>query len=160
MLADDDLPFGACRPIARGKPMRKMLPLAILLVMISLPALAQSAAMIQAQNDRLAAAFDKGDAAAVRAMYGADAVVLPDRGEMVRGKDLTAFWRAVVRRIGDFKRVTLTVEPLGPGFAQEIGRFSFRKRRDRVETSGKYVAVWQKDGSAWKRITDIWNRDR
>lgn len=140
--------------------MRKLLLLAILLVMISLPASAQSVAVIQAQNDELAAAFDKGDAAAVRAMYGADAAVLPDQGDMVRGKDLLPFWRAVVRRIGDFKRKTLAVKPLGPGFAQEIGRFSFRKRRDRVETSGKYVVVWQKDGGDWKRITDIWNRDR
>lgn len=140
--------------------MRNMLSLAILLVMITFPAWAQSVALIQAQNDKLAAAFDKGDAAAVRAMYGADAAVLPDQGDMVRGKALTAFWRAVVRRIGDFKRETLAVKPLGPGFAQEIGRFSFRKRRDRIETSGKYVVVWQQEGGDWKRITDIWNRDR
>jgi ketosteroid isomerase-like protein len=140
--------------------MRRMLLLAMVFAVVSLPALAQGVATFQAQNDKLAAAFARGDAAAVRAMYAEDAVVLPDRGEIVRGKDLAAFWRAVVRRIGDFRRVTLAVRPLGPGFAQEIGHFSFRRRRDLVETSGKYVVVWQKRGTEWQRIADIWNTDR
>lgn len=134
--------------------------LALLLALVSLPAVAQSVATMQAQNDAMAAAFARHDAGAVRAMYDEDAFVLPDRGEMVHGADLLQFWQAVVERVGDFNRVTLDVEPLGAGFAQEIGHFSFRMRRDLKETSGKYVVVWRQRDGAWKRIADIWNTDR
>jgi ketosteroid isomerase-like protein len=140
--------------------MRKLIPLALLFALASPAAFAQSVAMMQAQNDALTAAFAKGDAAAVRAMYGENAYVLPDRGDMVHGADLQRFWQAVVRRIGNFKRVTLDVEPLGPGFAREIGRFRFQRWHDLAETSGKYVVVWQKRDGDWKRIADIWNTDR
>jgi ketosteroid isomerase-like protein len=141
--------------------MRKTIPLALLFVMLTLPAAAQSVAMMQAQNDAMTAAFANSNAAAVRAMYDDEALVLPDRGEMVHGADnLTRFWRAVVRRIGDFKRTTLEVKPLGPGFAEEVGHFSFRRRRDLVETSGKYVVVWRERDGSWKRLTDTWNTDR
>jgi ketosteroid isomerase-like protein len=140
--------------------MRKTIPLALLFVMVALPAHAQSLAAIQAQNDATTAAFDRSDAAAVRAMYDDEALVLPDRGEMVHGAELTRFWQAVVRRIGDFKRTTLEVKPLGPGFAQEVGTFSFKRRRDLVETSGKYVVVWRERDGTWKRLTDIWNTSR
>jgi ketosteroid isomerase-like protein len=140
--------------------MRTLIPLVLLFALASPAALAQSVPQMQAQNDALTNAFAKGDAAAVRAMYGDNAVVLPDRGETVRGPDLLRFWQAVVRRIGNFKRVTLEVQPLGPGFALEIGHFSFQRWHDLAETSGKYVVVWQKRDGDWKRITDIWNTDR
>jgi ketosteroid isomerase-like protein len=134
--------------------------LVLILLAAGLPARAQSVAVIEAQNEKLAAAFNKGDAAGVRAMYSADAFVLPAGGEMVQGKDLLPFWRAVVERIGGFKRVTLDVKPLGPDAAREIGRFSFSTKRELRETSGKYVAIWQKLGDDWKLTTDIWNTDR
>jgi ketosteroid isomerase-like protein len=140
--------------------MRKTMVLAPLLALVSLPAAAQSVALMQAQNDAMTAAFARHDAAAVRATYDEDAFVLPDRGETVHGADLLRFWRAVVERVGDFKRVTLEVEPLGAGFAQEIGHFSFRMSRDLKEVSGKYVVVWRQRDGAWKRLTDIWNADR
>ncbi len=140
--------------------MRKMMALALLLALVSPPAVAQSVALMQAQNDAMTAAFARHDAAAVRAMYDEDAFVLPDRGEMVHGAGLLRFWQAVVGRVGHFKRVTLDVEPLGAGFAREIGHFSFRMSRDLKETSGKYVVVWRQRDGAWKRLTDIWNTDR
>lgn len=140
--------------------MRKLLVLVLVLAAVAPPARAQSAAMIQAQNDKLAAAFNRGDAAAVRAMYGDDAFVLPAGGEMVRGKDLLPFWRAVVERIGSFKRVTVDVKPLGPDVVREIGRFSFSTKRELRETAGKYVVVWQNIGGEWKLATDIWNMDQ
>jgi ketosteroid isomerase-like protein len=140
--------------------MRQMMLLALLLPLVSHPAAAQSVAQMQALNDQVTAAFAKNDAAAVCAAYGEDAVVLPDRGETVAGAGLQRFWQAVVARMGDWQRETLSVEPLGPGFAREVGRFSFKNRRDLTETSGKYVVVWAERNGAWKRITDIWNRDR
>lgn len=141
--------------------MPRMIALALLLLLL-LPRLAaaQSVAQIQALNDQLTAAFASNDAAAVCASYGEDAAVMPDRGEMVEGQALRPFWQAVVARMGDWQRETLSVEPLGPGFAREIGRFSFKNRRDLTETKGKYVVVWAERNGAWKRIADIWNGDR
>jgi ketosteroid isomerase-like protein len=43
-------------------------------------------ATIQKLNDEWTAAFDKGDAAAVAAIYAPDAYVLPPGGDMVKGR--------------------------------------------------------------------------
>ena len=49
------------------------------------PALAQDKATIEKLNDAWTAAFNKGDAAAVAAMYTEDAYVLPPGGEYGQG---------------------------------------------------------------------------
>src|SRR5262249_52783610 len=57
------------------------------------PALAQSKEAIQKLNDEWAAAFNKGDAGAVAALYTADAYVLPAGAPMVKGRaDIQKFW--------------------------------------------------------------------
>ena len=137
----------------------------ILLAIVFIPLLAvaahaQDAPAIAAQNDKLVATFNKGDAVALRALYTEDAVVLPAGGDMVRGKDLLPFWRAVLARIDNFKRSTVDLQPLGNEAAREIGVFSFRTKRELKETSGKYVVLWQRVGSDWKIATDIWNADK
>jgi uncharacterized protein (TIGR02246 family) len=50
------------------------------------PAVAQDKATIEKLNDAWTAAFNKGDAAAVAAMYTLDAVVLPPGADMVKGR--------------------------------------------------------------------------
>src|SRR6266851_654997 len=82
------------------KPMRRIasfavcLGLAACLGLFASPALAQSKAEIQQLNDQWAAAFTKGDAAAVAAMYTEDAYVLPAGAAMVKGRAATeALWR-------------------------------------------------------------------
>ena len=66
--------------------MRRIAILALCLGLLSAPALAQSKAAIQKLNDQWAAAFNKGDAAAVAAMYTSDAYVLPAGAPMVQGR--------------------------------------------------------------------------
>ncbi|HYM01310.1 MAG TPA: nuclear transport factor 2 family protein [Stellaceae bacterium] len=135
--------------------------LAVLLApLLAVAAVAQDASAIAAQNDKLMATFNKGDAVALRALYTQDAFVLPAGGEMVRGKDLQPFWRAVVARIDNFKRSTVDLMPLGNEAAREIGVFSFRTKRELKETSGKYVVLWQRVDGDWKIATDIWNADK
>ena len=56
---------------------------------------------IQAKNYNLAAAFERGDAAGVAAVYGEDAVLMPPNMEMFRGRAaIQSFWqrRALPRR--------------------------------------------------------------
>ena len=93
-----------------------------LVVSFAAPALAQNTATIQKLNDKWAAAFNKGDAAAVAAMYADDAYVLPPGGDMVKGRSaIAAFWKAAMQQVGQPKLVTVDVLRLGPRAAREIG---------------------------------------
>ena len=66
--------------------MRRVVMAAICLVLAAAPTLAQSKAAIQKLNDEWAAAFNKGDAAALAGMYTSDAYVLPAGEGMVKGR--------------------------------------------------------------------------
>ena len=91
-------------------------------VLVAGPVLAQSKAAIQQLNDKWTAAFNKGDAAAVAAMYAEDAYVLPPGSDMVEGrKAIEAFWRGAVKQFGDARLVTMDVLPLGRSAAREVG---------------------------------------
>ena len=136
----------------------------LILILISgaTAALAQDKAAIQKLNDAWTAAFNKGDAAAVAAMYTEDAYVLPPGAEIVKGRTaIEAFWRQAAQQMGDAKLTVLDVLPLGRAAAREIGTVTLKtKSQPPQEVVGKYVVVWQKVGSAWKLATDIWNTDK
>jgi uncharacterized protein (TIGR02246 family) len=126
------------------------------------PAFAQDKATIVKLNDAWAAAFNKGDASAVAAMYTADAFVLPPGAEMVKGRAaIEAFWRQAAQQMGDAKFTTIDVLPLGPAAAREIGTVSLKsKSQPPQEIIGKYAVVWRKIGGSWKLATDIWNTNK
>ncbi len=125
-------------------------------------ALAQSKATIQQLNDQWDAAFDKGDAAALAAMYAEDAYLLPPGHEMARGRSqIRAFWAGAVQQLGDAKLTTVDVQRLGRGAAREIGTFSFAtKAQPPQPVVGKYVVVWRRIGGHWLLATDIWNTNK
>src|SRR6201987_6354597 len=78
------------------------------------PALAQDRATIEKHNDVWTAAFNKGDAAAVAALYTEDAYVLPPGSAMVKGRpEIEAFWHQAAQQMTDAKLTTLDVLPLG-----------------------------------------------
>jgi uncharacterized protein (TIGR02246 family) len=126
------------------------------------PALAQSKAAIQKLGDQWAAAFNKGDAAAVAAMYTKDAYVLPAGGEMVQGRAaIEALWKKDMEQLGDGKCTTLDVKPLGASAAREIGTCTFKtKSQPPQDVDIKYAVVWQKEGGRWKLLQDIWNMNK
>ncbi len=131
-------------------------------VLIVGPALAQSTATIQQLNDKWAAAFNQGDAAAVAAMYAEDAYVLPPGGDMVKGRGaIEAFWKAAMQQVGQPKLVTLDVLRLGPRAAREIGAVTLEtKAQPPQQIVGKYVVVWRRIGGHWLLATDIWNMEQ
>jgi uncharacterized protein (TIGR02246 family) len=126
------------------------------------PALAQNRATIEKLNDAWTAAFNKGDAAAVAALYAEDAYVLPPGSAMVKGRAaIEAFWRQAAQQMTDAKLTTLDVLPLGRSAAREIGTVTLKtKSQPPQEVVGKYVVVWRKVGRDWKLATDIWNTDK
>jgi uncharacterized protein (TIGR02246 family) len=126
------------------------------------PALAQNKATIEKLNDVWTAAFNKGDAAAVAALYTEDAYVLPPGSAMVKGRAaIEAFWRQAAQQMSDAKLTTVDVLPLGRSAAREIGTVALKtKSQPPQEVVGKYVVVWRKIGRDWKLATDIWNTDK
>jgi len=123
----------------------------------AVPALAQDKATIERLNDAWTAAFNKGDAAAVAALYTEDAHVLPPGADMVKGRSaIEAFWRRAAQQMGEAKLTTLDVQPLGPRAAREIGTVTLKtKSQPPQEITGKYAVVWRKVGGKWKLATDI-----
>jgi uncharacterized protein (TIGR02246 family) len=125
-------------------------------------ALAQDKATIEKLNNAWTAAFNKGDAQAVAAMYAEDAYVLPPGSDIVKGRAaIEAFWRQAAQQMTDAKLTTLDVLPLGRTAAREIGTVSLKtKSQPPQEVVGKYAVVWRKIDGRWKLATDIWNTNK
>lgn len=140
----------------------RVVMIAAALALLAGAALAQSKAAIQKLNDQWAAAFNKGDAAALAAMYTDDAYVLPAGAPMVKGRaDIQKFWGGAMQQLGDIKLTTIDVKPLGPSAAREIGTGTFKTKGATPQDGAlKYAVVWQKEGGQWKLLQDIWNTDK
>jgi uncharacterized protein (TIGR02246 family) len=119
-------------------------------------------ATIEKLNDAFVTAFNKGDFAAVGAMYTEDAAALPPGSSMISGRsNIQAFWGQAGQGISDVKLTTVDVKTLGPDSAREIGTFALTtKGQQSQQVTGKYVVVWQRAGNDWKLATDIWNADK
>jgi uncharacterized protein (TIGR02246 family) len=126
------------------------------------PTLAQDKATIEKLNGIWTTAFNKGDAAAVAALYTEDAYVLPPGSEIVKGRAaIEAFWRQAAQQLTDAKLTTVDVLPLGAEAAREIGTVTLKtKTQPPQEIVGKYAVVWRKSGGDWKLATDIWNTNK
>jgi len=142
--------------------MRRFTLLALCFGLLTTPALAQTTAQIQKLNDQWMAAFNKGDAAAVAAMYTIDAYVLPDGKEMVKGRSaIEALWKQQMAGATVEKITTLDVKPLGANAAREIGTATMKtKDQPPQDVVIKYAVVWQKEGGQWKLLQDIWNMNK
>jgi len=142
--------------------MVRKIALAACLVLCAAPAMAQSVAAIQKLDDAWAAAFNKGDARAVAAMYAEDAYVLPNMGDMVHGRPaIQAFLTDAMKQIGDISLKAADVLPLGGNAAREIGTFTMKtKGQPPQDVAGKYVVVWRKINGRWLLATDIWNSNK
>jgi uncharacterized protein (TIGR02246 family) len=129
------------------------------LAILASPVMAQDKATIQQLSNQFGEAFNRGDAAAVAALYTEDAYLLPPGAEMAKGRTaVQTFWKAASEQVGNMKLTTVEVMPLGENAAQEIGSFTLRtKAQPPQEVAGKYVVIWRKVGADWKLATDIWN---
>lgn len=139
--------------------MSRIAMLAACFILVVGPAAAQSKATIQKADDKWSEAFNKGDAAALAAMYTEDAYVLPPGAEIIKGRSaIGAFWQQHMQQIGDVKCTALDVKPLGRKAAREIGTCSFRTKGQQPQDGAlKYAVVWEKVGGQWELLQDIWN---
>jgi ketosteroid isomerase-like protein len=120
-------------------------------------------AAIEVANKQFVAAFNKGDAAGVAAMYSGDARVMPPNGPMGEGgQAVQQFWQGAISAGAKIVSLeTLHVESRGD-LAFEVGRYKLTVPAPGGATAtdtGKYVVVWEREGGKWKLATDIWNSD-
>jgi len=132
------------------------------LLLLCTPALAQSKAAIQKLEEKWADAFNKGDAAAVAALYTEEAYVLPPGAPMVHGRaDIQSFWGQAMQQFGDVKCTVVDVLPIGRTGAREIGTCAFKTKGASPQDGAlKYAVVWRKVDRQWLLNTDIWNIDK
>ena len=148
--------------------MRRTLLLLALVALSSSLVLAQSKggnvrAAIEAANKQFITALNRGDAAAVAAMYTADARLLPPNSPMGEGRQaIQQFWQGAIGAGAKMVSLeTLHVESQG-SLAYEVGRYTLTSPTAGGGTTtdtGKYVVVWEREGSKWKLASDIWNSD-
>jgi uncharacterized protein (TIGR02246 family) len=138
--------------------MRKTLLAAAMLALSATPALANDNAMIQAADDALAAAFNKGDGAAVGAMYAPDATMLPGDNKLYKGADITAFWVGATGALANLKLTVLETERLSPTYIREISRVEYdTKGANSVHANVTAVVVYKLVDGKWMLWTDIFH---
>jgi len=123
---------------------------------------AEPRAAITEANTRFEQALSRGDAAAVAALYTADAQVLPPNGAPIQGPaDIRAFWAGVIQSgVKSGKLETLDTET-GGDLTIETGHYQLVLRPEggsELTDEGKYLVVWrrQADG-AWKIHRDMYS---
>jgi uncharacterized protein (TIGR02246 family) len=119
-------------------------------------------AQIEQADVRFSEAYNRGDAAAVAAMYDADAMVLAPNAPPMRGRqNIEAFWSGA--RQQGIKSVSLTVNSVevSGNHAIELGNYTLVIQptgQPEMTDRGKYMVVWkrQPDG-AWMLYRDMFN---
>jgi uncharacterized protein (TIGR02246 family) len=113
---------------------------------------------ILAVEERFVAAYNRGDAPGLAALYTSDGQIMPPNTEAVVGhpaleKLFRSFWDA-----GDTAIKLETVEAEGSGdVAYEVGKYTLSGPAGKVNDHGKYIVVWRKVDGHWKLHRDIFN---
>jgi uncharacterized protein (TIGR02246 family) len=113
---------------------------------------------IVAANEIFMAAFKRGDAAGMAALYTEEGQVLPPNGDFVTGwQALQGFWQALMDMgIKEANLETAEVEGHGDT-AIEVSTYTLRGEGGQVLDRGKYIVIWKQEGGQWKLHRDIFN---
>ena len=117
--------------------------------------------LIEANNERFIAAFNRGDAAAVGGMYTSDARLFPPNSQRIDGRQgIQSFWQGLINVGAKVVRLeTVHVESRGD-IAYEVGNYTLtipQANKQAITDEGKYVVVWKRQGRSWRLAADIWN---
>ena len=118
-------------------------------------------AAIEQVNTLFSEAIARGDAQAIAKLYTEDAILLPERGELVKGRQaIGEFWKTAMD--GGVKSVTMTTLDVGGSgdLAHEVGTVLLTLQaegRPPATASAKFVVVWKREADGWKIHRDIWN---
>lgn len=124
-------------------------------------AAAADSAAIHKLGREFSAAYMRGDAAAMVALYTSDAVIFPERSERITGREAIArYWtlrpgRRVTRHVLNPARIVVDGD-----HAYDYGTYEIAGERDGTPWGpfrGNYVVVWRRDNGTWRMQLDIWN---
>ena len=113
---------------------------------------------IRRANATFEANFERGDAAAIAALYTSNGILLPTGMNAIEGAaGIQAFWQGAMEM--GIKRVKLDskdVEELADT-AIELGNYTLFGANGQQLDQGKYLVVWKEQMGQWKLYQDIWN---
>lgn len=114
-------------------------------------------AFIDSINTKFSEKIKSGDSAWVASQYGADAEILLDKSEPIKGKDILSMWGGVCRSgMNDWTFTTTDLQG-DENFLIETGKYEIKDGKQKVVDVGKYVVVWKKQNGEWKLYRDIGN---
>ena len=113
---------------------------------------------IEAANAEFGAAYRRGDARAVAAMYTEGGQLYPPNQRVVAGRAaIEEFWKAAMdSEVKGVELKTAEVESLGD-WAVEAGTYTLYGKDGTALDRGKYLVIWKRAGGRWKLHRDCWN---
>ena len=149
------------------QPRARLTLVALALALVALAPLAEaqgaqsdSAAILDAGR-QFSAAYMRGDAAALTALYTADAVIFPERSDAITGQEaIRRYWTP--RKGGSVTRhqLTPTRVVIDGRHAYDYGIYEVAGERDGKAWGpyrGKYLVVWRREAAGWRIQLDMWN---
>ena len=135
---------------------------ALVLTLVAVPAAfaqsAQARKAIEGAGAAFSAAFAKGDAAKLAAMYTSDAKAYPPGGSVVTGSaEIQKMWQGMIDSPAEALELTTDEVEASGNLAYETGRYVVKDAGGQAVDQGKYIVVWKRDGGTWKLYRDIWN---
>jgi uncharacterized protein (TIGR02246 family) len=114
--------------------------------------------------DQFSAAFNRGDIAAVAAMYSEDAKLMPPGSDLITGRPgIQQFWQGA--RDSGIREATLQVLEVDSSgdLAYERGAATLKLQAGGGMTTAstvKYLVIWKRRaGGTWQLALDIWNEN-
>jgi len=113
---------------------------------------------IAAADENFVAAFNRGDAAGLAALYTEDCQLMPPNSDFVKGKEaVQGFWQAVFDMgIKGAKIEIAEVEAHGDT-AIEVSTYELQDGEGNALDKGKFIVIWKQEGGQLKLHRDIFN---
>ncbi len=114
--------------------------------------------LIEANNQRFLAAFNRGDAAVITSMYTRDALLLPPNSPIIGNhQGIRTYWQSLINAgVKAVELKTSTLEACG-NTAYEVGQYTLtipKAGGGTITDYGKYVVVWKREGRRWRLAVD------
>ena len=122
---------------------------------------AEDSRAIEAVSKQWVDAFNRGDAAAVVALYTEEAKLLPPNSPMIVGREsIQASFQADFDASGYDLQLTVIDLHVNGDMAHEVGKYTLTiqpEEGEAISDSGKYVWIWKRVNGSWKVDVLIWN---